>query len=63
MTTPDDCPFHDLDPAVTVWIDNGSTTNPYSAELACADYHLGQALGAWIDARLVEMSPQTEEQQ
>lgn len=34
-----ECPFHDLDPAETVFVDIGRMVLPYSAEHACLLFH------------------------
>jgi hypothetical protein len=47
--TPDDCPVHDLDPGVTVWVDIGGVVLPYSAERACDMHHLAAATQPMVD--------------
>jgi hypothetical protein len=63
MTAPDNCPFHDLDPATTVWVDINGWKYPYSAEIACSDYHVGVAMQSYIDGRLADMYTQILEDQ
>jgi hypothetical protein len=41
---PDNCPWHDLDPSETVWIQHRSHSLPYSAALACDNWHIAAAL-------------------
>lgn len=52
MNAPDGCPFHYLDPTDSVWIDFGGVTLPYSAEVACSDYHFAVALEPVINTGL-----------
>jgi hypothetical protein len=57
--TPDDCPFHNLDPGATVWIDLDGMVLPYSGEVACDNYHLGVALRPVVDAAIARMVEET----
>jgi hypothetical protein len=61
VTPPDGCPFHDLDPATTVWVDLDGWKRPYSAELACDNYHLNVAIQPDVDALLAAVDAKTRE--
>ncbi len=44
---PDDCPFHHLEPGLTVWIElPGVSTYPISAEKGCGDWHASRVIRA-----------------
>lgn len=59
---PDDCPFHNLDPTTTVWVDFGGATLPYSPELACDDFHFSVAMQPTVDAALATVHAAIAEQ-